>query len=97
MSDYVATCQDEHIYNFGEGETPEIALEDFLSNGEFHEYCANSDCKNGEMVTIEVFHRFSFDEMDEDEKAFAENDNCHWVTRGKAVLTTKKRYEADHE
>lgn len=97
MSDYVATCQDEHIYNFGDGKTPEIALENFLSNGEFHEYCENQCVKDGEMVTIEVFRRFSLGEMDVEEKEMSEDENWYWVTRGKAVLTTQKKYEADHE
>lgn len=38
---YVATCiDDDTITDFGEGDTPEEAYEEFMSNGCFDDYCA---------------------------------------------------------
>lgn len=36
---YVATSQDEEIYLYGRGDTPELALDDYVNGGDFETYC----------------------------------------------------------
>lgn len=93
MNEYVASCQEEAIYDFGIGKTPTMALGEFLSSGEFNEYCRNNDVAHGEEVEINVWKIYRRDEMDYDELSLATDEGWQWVTRGKPVLTKTVVYK----
>jgi hypothetical protein len=92
MSDYVATCEIETISFSGEGATPELAMEDFLSNGEFEQYCECQCIKSGEIMTVRVYESISSEEMDYEEKEMAESYGWDFATRGQPVIVRQVEY-----
>ena len=53
---YIACAHfEETIAHFGEADTPEKALADFLSSGEFSDYCDCREIEDGTYVQVKVF------------------------------------------
>ena len=51
---FVATAtEDENVAFYGGGDTPELALDDYLNGGDFEAYC--QDLPNGEPVKVEIW------------------------------------------
>ena len=46
---------EESIYHFGESDTPEKALADFLGSGAFHDYCGCRSIEEGSHVEVKIF------------------------------------------
>ena len=95
MSSYIATCQDEQVTEFGEGDTPEDALQDFLNNGEFEEYCSNQCVEIGELVEITVSRKLTRKEVDTDELEMMENEGWEWILDSRAAMTRQAEYRGD--
>jgi len=79
---YTATCEDGNIGLFGQANTPDDAFNEFMSNGEFNEYCAIHGIPPGEEVEVSITGSTTFDEADEDLQAEMEHEGWSWVTDG---------------
>jgi hypothetical protein len=56
MIGFIATAQfEDTIYYYGESDTPEKALDDFISNGEFKEHCVSIEADIEDDVEIGIF------------------------------------------
>jgi hypothetical protein len=62
---YVATCvEDEEVSFYESGDTPDIAFDEFLSSGQFSDYCNYYDVGAG--YEIDVFIYTAIDPKDSD-------------------------------
>lgn len=56
MKGFIATAQfEDTIYYYGESDTPEKALDDFVSGGEFKEHCEQIESTVEDDVEVGVF------------------------------------------
>lgn len=70
---YVATSQDEEIYLCGRGDTPELALDDYVNNGNFETFCELHMIKKGEPVDVEIWTAIDIRESDYEEGEYPES------------------------
>ena len=56
MKGFIATAQfEDTIYNYAESDTPDKALDDFLTGGEYKEYCESIEATIEDDVELGVF------------------------------------------
>ena len=73
---YVATSQDEEIYLYGHGDTPELALDDYVNGGDFETYCDQHMFSKGEPVEVEIWTAIDSKQSEYEEGEYP--DNWKW-------------------
>lgn len=75
---YIACAHfEETISHFGEADTPEKALADFVKSGEFSDYCDCREIEDGVYVQVKVFKAIYANTPEADMDNF--EDGWQWV------------------
>lgn len=75
---YIACAHfEDTIRHFGEANTPEKALTDFVKGGEFSDYCDCRDIEDGTYVQVKVFKAIYADTPEADMDNF--EDGWQWI------------------
>lgn len=84
---YIACSHfEESIRHFGEADTPEGALSDFIESKAFSEYCEWKDIENGTLVVVKVFRAIYTDSPGANPEDW--EDGWEWIL-GEEVSTHK--------
>ncbi|PSV00329.1 hypothetical protein [Photobacterium kishitanii] len=87
---YIACANfEETICYFGEGASPDKALDNFLSSGNFAEFCENEEIKNTTSVEIKIFKAIHAGDLDADDDLF--EDGWGWVL-GEEISSHQEMY-----
>lgn len=82
---YIACAHfEETIHHFGEGSSPKSALDDFIANGCFEEYCDSVGIEDNTYVEVKVFEAIYAD----DDEANSEDweEGWSWIL-GEEVIS----------
>jgi len=90
-------CLDEVISTFAMGSTPDEAFGEFISNGEFYEYCGIHEIEAGIQVEVFISKIIRREEADSEELAMMEHEGWDWVTSHVSETRMATAPEVDHE
>lgn len=89
---YTACIEDEErIQFFGQGTTPDEALDDFVSEA-LDDHCEYYAIESGETLKILIHETKYPDDWDEDEESVAEAEGYQWIL-GETVRVHYQLYE----
>lgn len=78
VPNFIACCidDDEVISNYGEGDTPQQALDDFVGDGSFELHCEMYAVKKGSKVEVFIYSCIPVEDSDWGEEAHPDWEWC---------------------